>query len=415
MKRPFAWRHWPVLVLGSSPTALAVIRELAASGFEAVYLADGKRGCAAGSRHKRQFFHLENNLSLASVLRQLKQQEGEKPWLIPTSDDSIQRLQRLAGSPSEPLPCHYFAPYGNGLAQQFLDKRAFSQRVRECADFPQPETQVGEPETPDKPPLPLPFFCKPRWIHKQRQQLPGKKGVLIQTGEDWRAWRNRFGTEAKDWLFQEIIAGAEDNIALYAAALGPDGTLLGQFTARKLRQYPPGFGSASLVVSEKLPELAHRATAFLQKTGFTGVCCGEFKWCPQRQDWTVIEFNPRPSLWYAVATASRVPLVSLALAAEMAATLPAQARENTDCPAPRNPGDFQPGVLWRYGVKDLASARFYRRHGEHFVFDPPDPDRHRLPREERRVSAVFSWDDPLPVAVEWANYALKAWQRWRKI
>ncbi len=412
----------PILVLGSSPTALAVLRELAASGFRHLYLADEGRGCAVTSRYKRRFFHLRHADSLADVVQRLKRQHGGKPWLIPTSDYGIEHVQRMLDSAPGTAPARAFDAYPTGLAKRFLDKRAFSQLVTEYADFPQPQTVDGALLTGEKPPLPLPFFCKPRRIDKHRGQLPGKKGIIIQSQADWRAWRTRFGTMAADWLCQEIIAGAEDNIVLYAGALDPKGRLLGQFTARKLRQYPPGFGSASLVASESLPEVAQRATAFLQKTGFAGVCCGEFKWCPRRQDWVAIEFNPRPSLWYAAATASGNPLVTLALADALASAghgdgyrmSGTSATPSSKVIADGFPGDFSPQVLWRYGLKDLASARFYRRHGQDFVLEPPDPHRHGVAAKKRKVAAVFSWKDPLPVAAEWLNYARKTWRRWGK-
>lgn len=407
------WKGAPVLVLGTSPTALAVLRELDESGFGPLYLADDSRGCAWASRHKRTFFAVDSVATLAGILQDIHQQCGQPVWVVPTSDQGIQWLHRLFLPQEKSPPARVFPAYVDGLAARFLDKGEFSRLMRKYGDFPQPQTVAGRPGMSKEPPLPLPFFCKPRLIHEQRQHMPGSKGVIVRNQQQWEAWLARFGHDAGQWLFQEIIEGAEDNITLYAGALAVNGRLLGQFTARKLRQYPPGFGSASLVVSESLPELAERATAFLQAVGFAGLCCGEFKWCPRRRDWVVIEFNPRPSLWYGLAVASGRPLLSRILAGEMPEATSKQGGSIEKYPATQ-----RNGVLWRYGLKDWAAVRFYRQAGTAFVLPAPEPEKHGARAAAVRVPAVFSWSDPLPVMAEWLNYARKGlvrgWQAVRR-
>ncbi|GEM_PF-853807 len=399
----------PVLVLGASPTALAVVRELAAEGFRRVYLASDGVGCAGASRHVRGVFRAPDVDALAIALKALQTRYQQPVWLLPTSDDNILRVENLLQS-RPVLPVKVFSAYANGLAARFLDKAAFAQLMAEHGDFPQPQTVNGAGDmTSAPPPLPWPFFCKPRFIHELRQQLPGRKGVIVRNQFQWAQWQARFGQESDQWLFQEIIPGAEDNIVLYAGAIAAGGRVLGTLTARKLRQYPPGFGSASLVISESLPDVARRAGEFLRNSGFLGVCCGEFKWCPRRQDWVVIEFNPRPSLWYALAMACGVPLVSRMLKMAILADEPVSADNNGQ--QSTEPDSEWPRVLWRYGVKDMASAWFYRRHGRGFVLPPPAPDRHGGLSADKKVYAVFSWSDPLPLAVELLTYARKGGQR----
>ncbi len=406
----------PVLVLGSSPTALAVLRELAQAGGQRLYLADMAMGCAARSRYKRAFFRLASWQDLERVAQTIYRQHRQTPLLIPTSDEAIAATQEAW---SEGILFKTFASHTNGQAVEFLDKQKLATWLQEFSDFSLPLTANRVPAD-DSTPVPLPFFCKPRQIHVQRDRLSGKKGLIIHNKNEWREWLLQFGKNSDDWLFQEIIAGSEDNIALYVGAFDAQGDWRGEFTARKLRQYPPGFGSASLAISESLPGLASRARSFLQQSGFKGLCCGEFKWCQKRQDWVVIEFNPRPSLWYGLVSASGQSLLPGLLAdliAEKSAPFSrpgkkAVANELADGERAREAKPLQK-VLWRYGLKDWAAAFFYRRHGKHFVLPPPRV-KHRLRKQGyRKASAVFQWDDPLPLLGELVNYAQKGWLRFK--
>ncbi len=401
----------PVLVLGSSPTALAVVRELACQRDFFVAVADTQRGCAGVSRYAAQFFLLANDggCSLTEALASLARLWGCAPFVVPTSDAAIEWLETL-----DTACFQTFRSYRSGLALDFLDKQKIARLVAEHSDFAQPRTVNLSVVDPDAPPLPLPFFCKPRSIHRHRHDLPGQKGFIIRSAHEWRAWCDRFGGEAARWLLQEIIPGAEDNIVLFAGAFGRDGRVLGGFSARKLRQYPPGFGSATQVVTEDIPELAARAMAFLRRLGYTGVCCGEFKWCPQRRDWVVIEFNPRPSLWYAAVSAGGLPLTRLAMT-DVLSDLECkdQTHDMAVTPGAGLSSGHVPPVHWRYVAKDLASAWFYRRHGKRFVLPPPNPKRY-VSGTVRPVFAVFRWSDPVPLLVEWMTYFRKGLARLRR-
>ena len=121
---------------------------------------------------------------------------------------------------------------------------------------------------------------------------------------------------------QEIISGPESNITLWCGYIDAAGSVRQSFTARKLRQYPPGFGSASLVESEVCRETSETAERFLVKAGYRGIAAAEFKRHPKTGELKIIEVNPRPSLWFSVSTKSGVRLVERPWQSQMGLNTP---------------------------------------------------------------------------------------------
>jgi len=198
------------------------------------------------------------------------------------------------------------------------------------------------------------------------------------------------------WFVQEIIPGAESAITLFAGFVDAAGEVRQGFTARKLRQYPAGFGSASLVISEHCEETLAICRRFLPAIGYRGVFGAEFKRDPRDGRLKIIEINPRPTLWFHLSHAAGKRVVQAA--AHEAFGLPAvpeQAQAN--------------GVLWRYALKDLVSAGFYAFKGRQFLF--PAPDLRAGGPVIARCWPVFDAADPMPALMEPVHYVRKALRR----
>ena len=109
-----------------------------------------------------------------------------------------------------------------------------------------------------------------------------------------------------------------------------------------------------------------------------------------------IEVNPRPTLWFE-ATHMANKRITESLARELRGeALP------LDTPMDQR-------VLWRYGLKDLASRRLYQ--AKECLLPASDLRPHT--KQARRVNAVFRWSDPLPILGELSVYFAKAWERRR--
>jgi predicted ATP-grasp superfamily ATP-dependent carboligase len=195
--------------------------------------------------------------------------------------------------------------------------------------------------------LRYPVILKPLRGHAWRKRLRGAKVIVAaDAGELKREYARVSGADA-ELMVQEVIGGPEKNIAVAACAIGSRGQVLGVFTARKRRQFPYYYGSASCCTSEWLPQIADLSLTLLSRMGFRGVCGTEFKRDPRTGRWILIEINPRPTLWFDLARVAGVNLVEAAYR-DLAGLPPAPVARQRD------------GVEWRYLARDWATCARYR-------------------------------------------------------
>lgn len=382
----------PALVLGLSPTGLHVVRTLA------------RRGIAVGGAAEAfQPGLWSRYLRLGKVGPKAadwidwaeRQATGSAPILIPTSDRSIASIVAAA----EPLTRAFRLQrsYLDGTAAQMLDKVAFDSLCRRHG-LAVPDLRIADRESlidvADK--LPFPYFVKPASLHKIRHRMGGRKGWIIRDQEDLRQAAREIPEGGEKLLLQRIIDGPESEITLCCLHMDARGTPREVFTARKLRQYPPGFGSASLVQSHREPETERLTIEFLSRIDYHGIVAAEFKRDPLSGQLLAIEMNPRPSLWFGIMErSSRDPVSSLY--DELAIT-----------------GTTKPdvaqldGIRWRYFFKDLASRRFYRRN-PNFVLPPPDIEAVGPARGSQ--SATYAADDTGPTLAEAMTFLGKGLRR----
>lgn len=391
-------RAFDAIVLGASPTGLYAVRELAQAGLR-VALADTAAGCAFHSRYLPDNPDAVCRGDVAQVaawlLRTAAAQPGTPLVLVPSNDLFIEfLLQHGAGLPAN---VRYAGGY-QGLAAELLDKARFHAL---CAAHGMPTPGVWQAQDREAlqslaDALPYPCILKPELIHRAKDFLKGRKVLLAKDATDYRRQVAAIPAESGRWLVQEIIPGPESDITLFGGYADAEGRLQAVFTGRKLRQYPPGFGSASLVRSEPCPETQAMTADFIRRIGLRGVFGAEYKRDPRDGRLKIIEINPRPTLWFQIAHDAGLRPVA-AMAADLRGLPPPPVTAQDD------------SVVWRYALKDAASALFYARHGRDFVFPAPDVSGAR--RMARRSWPVFAWRDPLPALMEPFGFLRKAWRR----
>jgi predicted ATP-grasp superfamily ATP-dependent carboligase len=384
----------PAFVLGLSPTGLYAIREFGVEGIPVIGVAT-ERQAGSASRYLQDVILEPDEDRRVEELIHRAGREHRKPILIPTSDQDLEFIirhrQRLAGS------FVFQESYRDGVAARILTKADF---YRLCAEHGVDYPSLYEIEKPDMPSLAgsldFPVLIKPSRIHEIKSEMAGQKGWVAQNAADYARMMELIPDHAGTLLVQEIVPGPESEITLFAGYFDEKGCAHHSFTCRKLRQFPPGFGSASLVISEDEPETREIAEKFLREIGFRGIAAAEFKRDPRTGKRKIIEINPRPSLWFSASTAAGK---SVALAAYRDLTgvgpLP-EGREQ------RN------GVVWRYALKDFYSATFYRLKND-FVLPPPNIAAAR--HASKRVSAVGVPGDRAPAWAELKSYLRKGLRR----
>jgi len=342
----------PAVVLGLSPTGLAVARSLGRKNVPVIGFS--RNGSAIGSRSR----YVQETLvaegadweeSLIEQLFELGSRLDEKPVLFCAEDIYLAALANHA----EDLRRAYRMPasLNREMIELFLDKERFYKMcTEESVTIPQtyfPDT-LGDVVEASKV-LSYPCIVKPSFSHLWRQKLKGRKMIeahssneLIQTYKQFSSWGARV-------MVQEIVPGGDDHIYLGGVCIGNDDLPLALFTGRKLRQFPPMFGSASLAESVDVPEIARMSADLLQKLKFRGICGTEYKLDPRDGQFKMMEINLRPVLWFSLVEACGVDVI-YATYADLAGL-----------PVPKF--SQQDGVRWIYSARDLITAGHYLLHG----------------------------------------------------
>jgi len=389
-----------VIVVGLSPTGLYAVREAKRAGYRVVGVgAPGAPGLWSRDLSVRIKMETAEG-RVQAIIEHLstahKHNNRTKPVLIITSDQDLEAVMARADELSQYADMQ--ETYCNGLAAQILDKDQFY-CLCDKNDIPYPKLCSAPVNNASalRDKVTYPCIVKPARIQEVKHLMSGKKGWVLESAADFDRIVPTIPSEAGTILMQEIIPGPEHLITLWCGYIDKSGDVRQRFTARKLRQYPPGFGSASLVQSEVDEESAEMAERLLVALGYHGIAAAEFKRHPKTGALTIIEVNPRPSLWFSVSTAAGVLIVKTAIAELTGNTLPDRATQKN-------------GVRWRYLIKDLATMLFYYR-SKNFVL--PAPDTTFSGSAKSHADVVGTLRDPGPAVAETIQYIRKFLSRLR--
>jgi predicted ATP-grasp superfamily ATP-dependent carboligase len=256
------------------------------------------------------------------------------------------------------------------LVEDVVDKARF-QALAERLDLPVPRAVRLEPGG-DAPDLRFPLLAKPLTrLHETWRPLAGAKAVHLQTPGDLRELRSRInGVEV---LVQEVVPGPESRIESYHVYIDETGAVAGEFTGRKLRTHPPGYGYSTALTITNSPDVLHLGRELCERMGLRGVAKLDFK-RDDRGRLHLFEVNPRFNLWHHPGALAGVNLPALVYA------------DLTGRPRPSGE-PLRPGVTWCSLAHDLQAARQDGLSALDWL---------------RWVAACeaksgFAWDDPLPL------------------
>jgi len=199
--------------------------------------------------------------------------------------------------------------------------------------------------------LDYPAYIKPYHSHLWQMAFPGTgKGIKVFSPEELVASFERIFPTKNEAMVQSIIAGPASNIRSVRVYINQQDEVLAAFTNRKIRQFPPEFGRATLAESIHDPELREMGLKFFRDIGYRGFGLIEFKRDDRDNLLKVTDLNPRWLKTVNLATDAGIdfPLIHYL---DLAGTPPPPKME------------FKPGVRWLDAIGDVASARILLREG----------------------------------------------------
>jgi predicted ATP-grasp superfamily ATP-dependent carboligase len=176
------------------------------------------------------------------------------------------------------------------LASIALRERIATPRTLSCSS----QTEVAEAAKQ----LEFPVVMKPRSAHEWRksgmwQAVGARKAIQVNNPTELQIEYSALPAAAADVLVQEYVPGDDNEIVVCCCYMDTDGTMLGQFTGRKLRQSPPLFGTGCIVEAVEVPSIVDVSRRLLKACGYAGIAEVEFKRNFSTGEYMLIEVNAR--------------------------------------------------------------------------------------------------------------------------
>ena len=206
----------------------------------------------------------------------------------------------------------------------------------------------------------------------------GRKAFAAESAAELDEEYERLAKITPEVLVQEWIPGGVEDIVVLGGYVGEKSEPLGYFTARKIVQSPPDFGTGCVVESIAIPELLAPTLRLWRALGYRGMAEVEYKRDARDGRYKLIEINTRHWDWHQLGGASDVNLSWLAYQDLIGRTV--SGVEPSICRAKWIAED----VLLRHCAENLYQT-------------------HRLIPQfwdkisGRRMYGIFKWNDPLPL------------------
>ncbi len=292
----------PAIVLqASGPNALGIIRGLARAGVRVIACDHDPRALGLLSRYATPALTadpLAQPERFRADLLALARGEGARGVLFPTHDEAIAAIgpheSDFAGALTLP-----WSPWATMSA--IIDKGHQHETARRIG-FPVPAT-VTPGDDADIAALArdlrFPVILKPRYSPEFRRRFRAQVLEANDIEELRRQWE--LAAEYRPQL-SEVIPGDDAQLWTLGSYRDATGRPLASFTGRKLRQWPPRFGTARAAEGRWDAAYAARGHLLLDALGFHGISQVETKRDARDGRDYLIEVNPRSWLWIGLAT-----------------------------------------------------------------------------------------------------------------
>ncbi|MBC7107230.1 MAG: hypothetical protein H5T41_00315 [Methanomassiliicoccales archaeon] len=225
-----------------------------------------------------------------------------------------------------------------------------------------------------------PLFIKPCISHLFSQKFGGK-GFIAYTFDELEMFWDRISSAGVDAMIQEVVQGPETNLFGFSAYFDRRGQLVATYLSRKIRQYPPDFGVATVHESTMNREVIDIGTKYFEGLKYKGMGGVEFKLDERDGHYKLIEMNARTGMQNINATASGVNFALIryfdALGEEF-----------------KEPSEHICGVRWADAIADFKSFLVRRKRGD--VVSILNCMKDWL---TANTHAFYAVDDPLPLIV----------------
>jgi predicted ATP-grasp superfamily ATP-dependent carboligase len=226
----------------------------------------------------------------------------EKPVIYPTTDPD---LNLLIEHRDELTDYYKFTIPKKEIAQDFLSKKRFFEVAKHYnvpvpkTFFPQNREDIDHIINELEFPVVLKPVYPPDWRGNPQIMAIAhdKKVIIAQKPSELVEYYQRISPYNSAFVVQEYIEGGDDEHFDMHVYMNSEVEPLACFTGRKIRVYPAFAGSGCFVRSMHVPEIISIGMDILKKVGFSGIANFNFKRDTHKNEFKLLEINPRISSW----------------------------------------------------------------------------------------------------------------------
>ena len=362
-----------VIILGGHIQALGLARQTYRIGVEVILLLHDGYSVARYSKAVSKVIICSDMNQLKKVLQPYT---GKQTLLFPTSDEYIEYLadnydelnkQYVVGIPT-PECVRIFANKRNTyqFAEQmgvphpkswYPDNLDDVKRIAETADYP--------------------LVVKPAIMYAFHKTF-GKKAYRCDTPADLISRCESIGSHfpVEGLVIQEFLSGGAESLYSYGAMV-VKGKPIAWVMANRIRQNPMDFGnSTTFAITCDIPEIEASARSILKEVQYEGLAEVEFMYDDKDGTYKFLEINTRAWKWHSISMG-----IGFGFLTEMIHSLNGEQ------------GDFKLGhrkMAWVERLTDYAVSLKAILSGRLKLVNV------LRSYQQKKVSAVWSWKDPLP-------------------
>ena len=306
-RRRFDVGQSAVVLQASGPNALGIVRSLGRAGVPVIACDHDPRALGLLSRYATPALTADPLVEperFVDDLLALGRGPAAGGVLFATHDEALAAI----GPREAELDAAFRRPWSEWAVMSRVMDKGHQHAAALAAGFPVPATVTPDGEADVAAAareLRFPVILKPRYAPEFRRRFRAQVLEAPDAEALRRAWdlAAPYGPQVS-----EVIPGDDSHLWTLGSYRDAAGRPLASFTGRKLRQWPPRFGTARAAEARWDPDLARRGHALLDALGFHGISQVEVKRDPRDGRDYLIEVNPRSWLWIGLATACGVNL-----------------------------------------------------------------------------------------------------------
>jgi predicted ATP-grasp superfamily ATP-dependent carboligase len=335
------------VVLGMGPTALGLVRALGRKNVKIFGIGLNRFEVSLFSRYCQRLGAIDPRYQPERLLALLLEFGREysrhtKLVLYPSGDECV---VFIAENHRELSRYYAFSKLNPDILELFLNKWRFYEA---CIEHGLPAPTTFRIEGADglkavAAKVQFPCIMKPIYYHRWAMKEGLTKAVFCRDISELLDCGRKLSENLPELIIQEVIEGEEDNIYVVAAYFDRNSTPHGIFVGQKIRQYPVGFGTTTLIRTADNSVLAERSVKFLQKVGYQGLVDVEYKYDRSTGSFYIIEINPRLGRWYGIVEAAGHDTVYYSYL------------DLTHQPIPKHASDSRQ-VKWVFVLRDVLSV-----------------------------------------------------------